>query len=182
MKMKKLLLVVLALAILTSLSAGTLAVYTRTDTISGDTDVKKFAFTVKGGTANKAIKLAPTESVDYDFTLTNTESLDKTDDPAEVALEYLVNIDFAAAQATMNGLRGTLYQVVDGKKVEKGTLDAGGKISFTEDSEAGIYFKKEYRLVLSWNEGTNVDQTKSGEAAVSVVQGLKVSVNATQVV
>ena len=64
-KSKKLLLVVLALAILTSLTAGTLAVYTKTVSLTGQIEAKKFAFAATGGIEGdkKAINLAPTESM-----------------------------------------------------------------------------------------------------------------------
>ncbi|MBE0601414.1 MAG: hypothetical protein IH607_06465, partial [Firmicutes bacterium] len=75
---KKLLLVVLALAILTSLTAGTLAVYTKTIEKTATVEAKKFAFSVEGSIQDdkKAINLAPTESMNYNFSITNVDTND----------------------------------------------------------------------------------------------------------
>jgi hypothetical protein len=64
MNKKKLLLVLLALAIVTSLSAGTLAIYTKTVSTSEQVQAKRFAFASPGTTSvsTDGIQLAPGET------------------------------------------------------------------------------------------------------------------------
>ncbi len=175
---KKLLLVVLALAILTSLTAGTLAVYTRTVTKTATVEAKRFAFSADGSIegGKEEISLAPTESMDYNFSIANVAT--KNGPVAEVPLKYDVTITFGGALEAMPGLTVTLYQ--DGEKVGDYTE---GQIKFSAESKAGILFDESYVVTMTWADTADDDvQTTTGAAKTSVTEGLKVVVVAEQVV
>ena len=178
MKMKKLLLVVLTLAILTSLSAGTLAVYTKTNLETAQVEAKRFAFSTSGDIKGdaKTINLAPTEQMEYDFTIANVDA--KGGPVAEVPLEYNVTIDYASAFSAMPGLKAVLF---DGNK-EVGTY-TNGKINFTTSSEADKLFDQTYRVELKWEDdgSSNAGHTKAGSNKVTFTNGLNVTISATQI-
>lgn len=174
---KKLLLVVLALAILTSLTAGTLAVYTRTVTKTATVEAKKFAFSVEGSIedGNSTINLAPSESMDYNFSITN---VDENDAVAEIALEYRTTITFSGATAAMPGLTVKLYK----DNAEYGDYSVPGQITFTTQSEADVEFLGQYVVRCTWLDNDDDEtQTAKGAAKVSVQSGLTVSVVAEQI-
>ena len=173
MKKKPLLFALLALAIVTSLTAGTLAVYTKSVSLAGDVQVKKFAFDAKGGNGTEvtAVKLAPKESQTTNFEVTNTED-GKT--PAEVNLDYVITVDIAKTAAIMVGLTAELLDNT-GKTVANG-------VNFTYSSKlaADTIEVDKYQVKLTWNNADNARQTRVGSAALTNVDGLKITVAATQ--
>lgn len=179
-KSKKLLLVVLALAILTSLTAGTLAVYTKTVSLTGQIEAKKFAFTATGGIEGdkKAINLAPTESMSYNFKLTNQDGTAT----AEVPMDYAITVNFAEAATKMPGLTAVLAKVdSDGNVVSSSAITAAnGQISDSNVSDASVAFNQNYRVTLTWAGSDNAAQTVAGNAKVTLENGLNVTVVATQ--
>ncbi len=176
---KKLFLVILALAILTSLTAGTLAVYTKTLTDTEKIEAKRFAFSAEGDIAgdSTSINLAPTESMEYDFSIANVDS--KGGPVAEVPLTFNVSINYKEAAGKMPGLVATLYS-----GEEKVGKYADGEITYTAYSKAGEIFEGAYKVVLTWtDDGSNsTGQTTAGNAKVSFATGLTLTVVATQTV
>ncbi len=176
---KKLFLVILALAILTSLTAGTLAVYTKTLTDTEKIEAKRFAFSADGKIANDktSINLAPTESMEYDFSIANVDS--EGGPVAEVPLTFKVTIDYKQAAGQMPGLKATLYY----KDEEVGEY-SDGQITYTANSSAGVLFDEDYKVVVNWADdgGSNEGQTNAGKSKVSVATGLNLTVVATQTV
>jgi hypothetical protein len=173
---KKLLLIVLALAILTSLTAGTLAVYTRTVTESEKIEAKRFTFNASGSIVGNydAITLAPSEDMDYKFTIANVDS--EGGAVAEVPLDYSITLNYKAAYDAMPGLSVKIY---DGTTLV-GT-DTGGEIKFTVTSAANEVFNKTYNVVISWSgTGDNAGQTTAGAAKATFAQGLVLTVVASQ--
>ncbi len=171
---KKLLLVVLALAILTSLTAGTLAVYTKTIEKTATVEAKQFAFSVEGSVedGSEVISLAPTESMDYNFSITNVEN----GAVAEIPLEYTTTIDYSKAIASIPDLEVKLYK--DGS--EFGDASVPGKITFTAQSDAGTTFLGEYKITFKWADDGD-GETQVSQTDVSVTGGLLVSVVAEQI-
>jgi hypothetical protein len=175
MNKKRLLLVILTLAIVTSLSAGTLAVYTTTDTaVSGSVQVKKFAFTAAGTSGDSTtIKLAPTESKDYAFTVSNTDN----GATAEVPLNYTVTVNYSGALTAMPGLKAVL---------KSGSTElinnTSGSFTYTVSNvPAGTARTDSYTLTLIWVNGDNTAQTSAGEGANgTTTYPMTVSVTATQ--
>jgi hypothetical protein len=175
MKKKYLLLTLLALAIVTSLTAGTLAVYTKSVSMNAVVEIKKFAFAAAGkieGEA-KSINLAPTETKSYNFTVTNYEG--ETGSPAEVALDYTVFADFADAAKKMPGLTAVLTK--DG--VQVAAANVNGTITYANTTLAGTATKHEYVIKLTWAGNDNTAQTSAG-LEKAATNGLQVTVTAVQ--
>lgn len=138
---KKLFLVILALAILTSLTAGTLAVYTKTVTETEKIEAKRFAFSAVGDIAGDSttINLAPTESMEYDFTIANVDS--EGGPVAEVPLKFDVTIDYQEAANRMPGLVAVLYY-----GSEQVGVAADGKITYSAQSSADVLFDEDFKV------------------------------------
>lgn len=181
MNRKKILLVLLALAIVTSLTAGTLAIYTKSVDLVSNVQAKKFTFDAKGGIENeaKAINLAPQETMNYDFVVTNNDG--KTS--AEVPLEYTISVDYSSAYDSMPGLQATLLEKVDDKYVAVATTStADGKFTFANTMAANTKVDHKYQIQVKWtDDGTqNKGQTTAGTAKVSIDAGLNINVYAEQ--
>ena len=177
MKKKTLLLTLLALAIITSISAGTLAVYTKNVTLGAAVEIKKFAFdaagSIDGGT--NVINLAPKEAKKYTFTVNNFLKEDGA--PAEVALDYEVAIDFSDAAGKMPGLTAELFKDDDKKPVETAV---DGKIKYRNSTPENVATTHKYVLTLTWAGGSDADHYTAGTAADLTTKGLSVIVNASQ--
>ena len=89
----------LLLMIATSLSAGTLAVYTSTvDLAVLAVSAKRFALGVNQGSQSEFdLKIAPGEMVSYYFDVSNTNEEDRV---AEVDMDLLIQGDFSAVYAS----------------------------------------------------------------------------------
>ena len=177
---KKLLLIVLALAILTSLTAGTLAVYTR-QVLDETEDViaKRFACSASGALASgsESITLAPTESMDYNFVVANVD--DAESPAAEVPLEFVMTFDFAGAAKEMAGLTATL-KYKGGE--EALTTNTTGSFVWRTNSPAGKAWQEDYVLTLTWaDDGEhNASHSNAGKEKV-LTNDLTVTVVATQI-
>ena len=177
MKKKPLLFALLALAIVTSLTAGTLAVYTKSVTLAGDVEVKKFAFSAEGGNGTQvdAVKLAPTQSQSTKFQVTNSED-DKT--PAEVNLDYVITVDIQETAKIMVGLRAELLN----EKDEVLKVEGNGQLfKYSSKLTAGEAPQVDgYQVKLTWEDADNELQSAVGSAALTNTKGLKITVAATQ--
>lgn len=185
MKKKPLLFALLALAIVTSLTAGTLAVYTKSVNLSGDVKVMKFAFDAQGGSGTKvdAVKLAPTQSQTTGFYVSNSED-EKTF--AEVDLNYTITVDIRDTAKTMTGLKAEL--LLDGSKTPLTVVGDGSGQLFTYSgtlAKDSVEIDK-YQVKLTWEDAGNAvnvngkTQSDVGSAAVTNSSGLKITVAATQ--
>lgn len=175
MKKKPLLFALLALAIVTSLTAGTLAVYTKSVELGAAVAVKKFAFTSTGGidSDNPSIKLAPGESDSYSFTVSNT---DDKKNVAEVDLNCDIKIDIKDAIASMTGLTVTLTggDLTEPMPITGTTLDHTVKLL---SSKSTTY---EYTVTFDWvDNGNDKDHTDDGLSG-GIKQGMEIKVVATQ--
>lgn len=182
MKKKPLLFALLALAIVTSLTAGTLAVYTKSVSLAGDVKVKKFAFTTNKGneTSVSSITLAPTESMDTTFSITNKDE----DNLSEVPLKYNITVDIKKTAEKMVGLTAELLR--------DGTKSVGSSVNgiITYESDENLTGGKEtthnYTVRLTWNDATSTAETKkqTDEGFLAntykLDQGLNITVAATQ--
>ena len=179
MKKKSLLFALLALAIVTSLTAGTLAVYTKSVSLAGDVQVKKFAFDAQGGNGTEvaAVKLAPTQSQNTNFEVTNSE--DGTT-PAEVNLDYVITVDIQDTAKTMVGLKAEL---LDGAGAALAVVGNGQLFTYSSKLTAAATPEVDkYQVRLTWEhvDGQNQTQSDVGSAAKTNVDGLKITVAATQ--
>lgn len=175
MKKKTLLLTLLALAILTSITAGTLAVYTKSATIAAEVNVKKFSFAAAGKVDNLLgkINLAPTQKESYSFSVKNYEG--DNGSPAEVPLTYTGTINFVDAKTKMPGLVAVL---TDGNNVE--TRDDNGVISFTSTMAGNTAVTQNYVVTLTWVANDTKEQQAAGENKNLATTGLKIDLMATQ--
>ncbi len=180
MKRKYLLLTFLALAIVTSLTAGTLAIYTTTETWDGNNvQAKKYIFTTAGNQSFAAnVKLAPTESQDYLFTVSNADG----SAVAEIPLDHTIVVDYSAPMAQMKGLQATLYRRLRGTPEADWSVakaDTTGSFTFTGDlMNANSNTTWEYKLTLTWTDTDNTSQTTSGETPSA--QSFSIKVTAAQ--
>ena len=183
MKKKPLLFALLALAIVTSLTAGTLAVYTKSVSLAGDVEVKKFAFDAKGGNGSKvaAVKLAPTQSQTTKFEVTNSEDGETF---AEVNLNYIITVDIQDTAKIMTGLKAEL--LLDGNTTPL-TVDGSGQLfTYKGTLVKGAVEVDKYQVKLTWEDAGNTanaqgdTQSDVGSDALTNSSGLKITVAATQ--
>ena len=180
MKRKYLLLTFLALAIITSLTAGTLAIYTTTETWDGNNvQAKKYIFTTTGNQSFAAnVKLAPTESQDYLFTVSNADG----SAVAEIPLDHTVVVDYSGPLSQMKGLQATLYRRLKSSPEADWSVaktDSTGSFTFSGDlMKASSSTTWEYKLTLTWTDTDNTSQTSSGETPSA--KSFSIKVTATQ--
>jgi len=183
MNKKKLLLVLLTLAIVTSLSAGTLAIYSSSaPEMSTNVQAKRFLFntsdTIVDG--DNEIKLAPGESMTYKFTVTNASTNNGTTTAAEVTLDYTASINFAGAVNTMTGLTPTFSLKVNGVTADCNISGDAGVYTITGSLPANTATEDEYTLVLEWNDDGTASTTQAGIGEAAAVNTLTVQVTAQQ--
>jgi hypothetical protein len=195
MNKKKLLLVLLALAIVTSLSAGTLAIYSKTvTTVDNKVQAKKFVFTANAAKTYKTdFTLAPKDSWSYTFDVANFSGATT----AEVALDYTINVNDKDATTTLTGLQTKLE-----KKIGTGDTSADwitlatsttGEIKVKDDgigtnavstakgaSAANAQSTSKYKVTLTWVDDENSDAAHTTEGITPVSKGLNVTVTASQ--
>lgn len=178
--MKKTLIIsTLVLAIATSIVAGTLAIYNKTLDFGGNVTAKTFDIRE---TQNETldIKLAPSESDSWNFTLTNT---DNNGNATEVDMETSVVVSLPAEFADVSV---ELFVVnADGSKTSAGAgVVNGSTTTFANPSfsEAGVATSVDYEMVFTWN---NVEENTEAHTALgleSVTKAVSVTVTGTQVV
>ncbi len=175
MNKKKLLLVLLTLAIVTSLSAGTLAVYTTTaDPIQGSVQIKKFVFTAAGTSGDSTtVKLAPKDVKDYTFTVSNADG----SAVAEVPLDYTISIDYSSARSAMPGLKADL---ISGSTTLKSDVSGSFSYTVTNVPAGGEGRTDSYVLRLTWADSTDSAQTTAGENAGDDTYPMVINISATQ--
>lgn len=152
---KKLMIVLLVLAIVTAMSAGTLAIYTTTLDQATTTTVtaKSFVFT-KGETFQDktAIKLAPGENTAWDangartvnYSLINYDGSIVSEVPMSVAVKPIFDADLFDVYP---GLQVTLrYREVAGEQIES-------SITWTQDNQGEL----ELNGVFAANEANGID-------------------------
>lgn len=156
--MKKALIIgALILAISTSITAGTLAVYiTQIDTIATESNqvvAKQFILTGEGvGNFNTAVKIAPTETVVKSFTVSNNKG--------SVITETDMNVKVVASlsPADTKGIAGLVVTIKKGNAVlGTGTTDYSGntEINFTDKFTANNAQTYQYDVSIEWPSGAN---------------------------
>jgi hypothetical protein len=192
MNKKKLLLILLALAIITSLSAGTLAIYTKTvTTVDNDVKAKKFVFTANAAkTYATNFSLAPKDTWSYTFTVNNYDA----SATAEVALDYTIAVNDSAATTAMTGLTTKLEKQVGSNWIELGNtttgtiskkddglgIGASGANVTTGAAAANAQSTSTYKVTLTWSDDGSHDAAQTTQGAAPVNNDLKVTVTASQ--
>ncbi|MEG0863826.1 MAG: hypothetical protein RSE58_08720 [Clostridia bacterium] len=162
MKKKKWIIIALMLCVLTSLTAGTLAVYTSTVEVeTGDISAKAFAIDAKtAANDSMALKLAPLESTVYKFYVTN-----KRDGAiGEVDTKFSINAEYKTGQSRMDGFRMTLVEYTDdtyttlknSKLAERFDTRVAREQGFTWNADGYLKGGEEqtryFGVVIKWDE------------------------------
>lgn len=158
---KTLLMGAMALAIVTSMVAGTLAIYSKNFDFGGNVTAKKFYVNATSETTTPDIKIAPGETADWTFEVTNT------DGAVISAVDMSTHITVTLPEG-FKDIAVTLKNA-DGNTLGSGVADANGKIEVAgADFTANTGKTDEYTLEFTW-DGTkdNANDTALGEAAKS---------------
>lgn len=190
---KSLFMLALGLTIATSMVAGTMAVYTHTDTIlangseGGITGIaKQFYIGAKTTQELDDFKLAPGESKDWGFNVTNKDDKGIV---SEVETDVIVNVNVGTAQDWAD-----LQVVLKRGDTVVGTMRPNnGVASFTDASviKASTPFDTNYTITFEWLDGTGETLNDAQDTALVMdengvkanlpkVQGITVTVTGTQ--
>ncbi|SDG96218.1 hypothetical protein [Desulfosporosinus hippei] len=168
--------IALVLILSTSVIAGTLAMYTTTiDNLAEGSVVAKEFVLVEGGTDTfeKNVKIAPAETVDWQFSVKNYDGAIISETAMDV--NYTVDVVAEDGKSVIAPLEVSIKDA-DGQVV--GGLTSNGKIEFSE--EFGLNAsgqEKVYTVSLNWPSNDNADKTYAGADYGTAV---KVSVTGTQ--
>lgn len=164
--MKKTLLVsILILVLVVSMVAGTMATYTRSLDYSGDVTAK--AFDIRETTNTDIdIKLAPSETQSWAFTLTNTlDDGTATEVDMDVATSITLPAEFAAVEVK-------LYSIgEDGSRTEVAAVKNGNTLTFQQDdwSQANVAKTQAYEADFTWQGSSDDADTAMGLAQTTGV-------------
>ena len=145
---------VLVLMVITSLNAGTLAIYTSTaDVAALDVSAKRFVLDVdRGDQLELSLKVAPGERANYNFEVTNTNS---DGNVSEVDMDMLISADFSAVTQAITGVEIELLQYGVNGYVPVATVDANGQLTYRQDAlfTASASRVERYSLTFFWPDG-----------------------------
>lgn len=167
---------VLILIVSISLIAGTLAMYTTTiDNLAEGSVVAKEFILLKGGTDTFAdnIKIAPSETVDYQFSVKNYDG----SVISETAMDLDFDIDVVAADGK-NVIAPLVVTVKNSNGDTVGTVTSSGTIEFADEfvlSATGQ--EKTFTVEVNWPSDDNTDINYAGAGYGTALQ---VSVTGTQ--
>ena len=160
--MKRILFItLLVLAIAASLLAGTLAYYTTSvEVASGSVVAKEFIFVAEGreNSFEKGVKIAPSETVTWEFSVKNYD----TNVVTETDLYYKLTFDVLAAEgkSAIEPLIVRVKDTADGvlaTRTGPGTFDLYGEFLLNESDQA-----QGYVVELEWPAGGNSDSDYAG--------------------
>ena len=147
---KSLRILVLLLMLITSLTCGTLAVYTsRIDLTPLAISAKRFVLGVnQGGQDEFDLRIGPGETVSYQFDVTNQNAGGNV---SEVDMDLLIDADFSAIHATLPNVSIALLL----NSTTVATADSSGSLSYHSASVFRASEAKElnFSLTFSWGAG-----------------------------
>lgn len=168
---KYVLLCMMALGIITSLAVGTLAVYTKNFDFNGDVTAKKFYVNASSADATPDIKIAPKETVSWEFEVTNEDG----------AIISAVDMSTNIKVTLPNGFKDISVSLKDkdGNVLGTGTADSNGVINVAgADFAANTAKTDKYTLDFTWNDNDSANDTTLGEAGTT--SAFTVTVTGTQ--
>lgn len=176
--MKKILVLsALVLAVMTSIIAGTLAMYTtRLDNLAEGSVVAKEFVLLKGGTDTftRNVKIAPGETTNWQFSVKNYNG--------SVISETAMDLDFDVAAVAADGksvIAPLVITVKDSSGNTVGTVTSSGTINFTDNfALRADGQEKTYTVSVNWPSNNAVDKDYAGANFGTAV---RVSVTGTQV-
>ena len=177
--MRKTLRVLFLLSMLfTSLTAGTLAVYTsRIDLSPVTVSAKRFVLGVnQGGQDEFDLRIGPGELVSYQFDVTNQGTGGEV---SEVDMDLMIDADFTAIRASMPDVQISLLLRSGSSNIEVATADSSGILSYHSTSafSASVAQEMNFSLTFYWSDG---DVSSSLLEGNSVVLPLTVYVKGVQ--
>ena len=149
----------LLLMIVTSLSAGTLAVYTSTvDLAVLAVSAKRFSLQVGQGSQSEFdLKIGPGEMVNYYFDVANTNEEGSV---AEVAMDLFIQGDFSAVYDAIPGISAQLLIYSGDGYVQVSEAGGSGTLSYSKLPmfQAGKAEVEHFILSFQWEDGESARQ------------------------
>ena len=175
---KTLRVLILLLMLFTSLTAGTLAVYTsRIDLSPVTISAKRFVLGVnQGGQDEFDLRIGPGELVSYQFDVTNQGT---DGGVSEVDMDLMIDADFTAIRASLPDVEIKLLMNSGSGNIEVAAADSSGILSYHSSSAFSASAAKElnFSLTFYWSDG---DVSSSLIEGNSVVLPLTVYVKGVQ--
>lgn len=155
---------ILVLMLFTSLTAGTLAVYTsRIDLKPVKIAAKRFALGVnQGGQDEFTLQIGPGELVSYQFVVTNENA---NNEVSEVDMDLIINADFSQIHANLPDIDIKLLK----GDIEVASADASGSLNYSDTRlfHASQPKTVNFYLTFYWND-TNGSGTLPGSAGAAL--------------
>lgn len=154
---------VLLLMLVTSLNAGTLAVYTsRVDLAPVTVAAKRFALGVnQGGQGEFDLKIGPGELVSYQFDVTNQTTDGHV---SEVDMDVMIQADFSAILQSIPNMVVRLTRLGSAGDVTVAQADASGTLTY-EGSRfflADVGAEASFALTFYWDDGNGATSLPDG--------------------
>ena len=144
---------ILILMLITSLTAGTLAVYTsRIDLAPVTISAKRFALGVnQGGQDEFNLQIGPGELISYQFVVTNQNA---SGDVSEVDMDLMINADFSQIRAALPDIEMGLIMNTGGGDQQVAVVNADGLLSYRGISLFHASQAKEisFAVTFYWND------------------------------
>ncbi len=157
----------LLLMLVTSLTAGTLAVYTsRIDLAPVTISAKRFVLGVnQGGHGEFDLLIGPGELVSYQFIVTN-ENLNG--EVSEVDMDLMINADFSAIRASLPNVEIKLLMQSGGSDTQVAAANSAGLLSYQSTSlfRASQAQELHFSLTFYWGDGELPGSFLDGNAVV----------------
>ena len=164
---KSLRILLLLLMLITSMTAGTMAVYTSTiDVATLAISAKQFVLGVnQGGQDEFDLKIGPGETVNYHFNVTNKNT---SGDVSEVDMDLLIDADFSAIRSNLPDVGIQLMLVSGSSSITVATADSTGMLSYHSYSafSASVAKNIEFSLAFIWGDGQVSSSLMEGSAIV----------------
>lgn len=160
-------LLILFLMLVTSLTAGTLAVYTsRIDLAPVTISAKRFVLGVnQGGQDEFDLRIGPGELVSYQFDVTNQNSEGGV---SEVDMDLQIEADFSAIRASLPNVEIQLMLRSGSNNIQVASANSSGYLSYSSSSVFRANEAKElyFSLTFFWNDGDVPGSLLEGNAVV----------------
>ena len=153
---KALIITMLLLMIMTSLNAGTLAIYTSTVELKAvPITAKRFVLDVGRGSADEFdLWIAPGDTVSYYFTISNSSGEGRQ---SEVDMDLVIEADFSSVYQALPGILISLTEA----GLQVGAADGSGRLSYSQSKAftASVPEEKMFSLVFSWPDSEAARQS-----------------------
>jgi len=160
-------LLILFLMLITSLTAGTLAVYTsRIDLAPVTISAKRFVLGVnQGGQDEFDLRIGPGELVSYQFDVTNQNSEGGV---SEVDMDLQIEADFSAIRAGLPNVEIQLMLRTGSSNIQVASANSAGMLSYSNTSifRASAAKVLNFSLNFYWSDGDVPSSLLEGNAVV----------------